>query len=231
MATNGSASHYPLREIIVMFHQHAPTRAALRACAPLRSPGRRALLRGVSAAALAGVSFPLYAQHASIGLVTPPIRLDDFWLVDQSGQKRLLTDLLRQKVTALQTIYTGCTSVCPLQGALFSTVQQRISQLQHRHPVQLVSIGIDPLSDTPPALHAWLMRFQAGPEWRAATPTLQDVDRMRRALSGSTLPLGNIADHSTQIYCFDANAMLRWRSDDLPRADQICDVLGALGRV
>ena len=51
---------------------------------------------------------------------------------------------------------------------------------------------------------------------------------MRLALSGSKLPLGNIADHSTQIYCFDANAMLRWRSADLPRVDGVCDVLGAL---
>jgi protein SCO1/2 len=59
---------------------------------------------------------------------------------------------------------------------------------------------------------------------------LKDVDRMRIALSGSPLPLGNIANHSTQIYCFDASAMLRWRSADLPRADEVCDVLGALGR-
>ncbi|MBC8747450.1 SCO family protein [Paraburkholderia podalyriae] len=214
-----------------MFRQSARARAAVCARAPIQNSRRRALLRGVSAAALTGVSFPGFAQHASIGLVTPPVRLGDVWLVDQSGRKQLLSDLLHRKVTAMQTIYTGCSSVCPLQGALFSTVQQRISQLHTRYPVQLVSIGIDPLSDSPTALHAWLKRFQAGPEWRAATPTLQDVDRVRVALSGSTLPLGNIADHSTQIYCFDADGMLRWRSDDLPRADQVCDVLGALARV
>jgi protein SCO1/2 len=68
-------------------------------------------------------------------------------------------------------------------------------------------------------LHEWLVRFQVGPRWNAATPTLHDVDRMRTALSGSSLPLGNIADHSTQIYCFDASARLRWRSADLPRVD------------
>jgi protein SCO1/2 len=44
------------------------------------------------------------------------------------------------------------------------------------------------------------------------------------------LPLGNIADHATQIYCFDASARLRWRSADLPRVDEICNALGALGR-
>jgi protein SCO1/2 len=59
---------------------------------------------------------------------------------------------------------------------------------------------------------------------------LRDVDGMRMALAGSRQPLGNIADHATQIYCFDANARLRWRSADLPRADEICNALSALGR-
>jgi protein SCO1/2 len=184
----------------------------------------------VAAATLAAVSSPLYAQHERMGLVSPPVRLDDIWLVDQTGRKLLLSDLLLQGVTALQTIYTGCGSVCPLQGALFSAVQDRMPQIRARYPVRLLSIGIDPLSDSPSALHEWLMRFQAGPAWKAATPTLHDVDRMRMALSGSSLPLGNIANHSTQIYCFDASAMLRWRSADLPRVDEVCGVLGALGR-
>nr|WP_260853955.1 SCO family protein [Paraburkholderia sp. BCC1886] len=192
---------------------------------------RRTLLRSMASVAIAAASSPLHAQHESIGLVAPPVRLEDVWLVDQTGQKRLLSNLLLDNVTALQTIYTGCSSVCPLQGALFNAVQNRIPQLRTRHPVQLVSIGIDPLSDTPSALHDWLVRFQAGPAWKAATPTLRDVDRMRTALSGSTLPLGNIADHSTQIYCFDATGMLRWRSSDLPRTQDVCDVLSALSRV
>jgi protein SCO1/2 len=189
---------------------------------------RRALLRDMAAVALGALSPPLFAAHEGSGLVTPPVRLDDTWLVDQTGKKHLLNDLLRQRVTALQTVYTGCGTVCPLQGALFSTVQDRIPRIRTRHPLQLLSVGIDPLSDSPSALHAWLTRFQAGPAWHAATPSLADVDRMRLALSGSTLPLGNLADHATQIYCFDASAMLRWRSADLPRADDVCDVLGAL---
>jgi protein SCO1/2 len=184
----------------------------------------------MAALALSAVSPLSFAQHGGIGLVTPPVRVDDTWLVDQTGQKRLLSDLLHQGITALQTVYTGCGTVCPLQGALFSAVQERIPEIRARHPLQLLSVGIDPLSDSPSALRAWLARFQAGPAWNAATPTLADVDKMRVALSGSKTPLGDIADHSTQVYCFDANGMLRWRSADLPRVHDICDVLGALGR-
>jgi protein SCO1 len=213
-----------------VFRPKVRTRLAPAQPASLRRLTRRALLCDAALAMLASVSFPAYAQHGATGLVSPPLRLDDTWLVDQTGRKRLLSDLLLQRVTAVQTIYTGCSSVCPLQGALFSAVQERMPQIRARYPVQLLSIGIDPLSDSPSALHEWLMRFQAGPSWTAATPTLRDVDHMRTTLSGSALPLGNLADHSTQIYCFDARAMLRWRSTDLPRVDEVCDVLSALGR-
>ncbi|BBU30725.1 SCO family protein [Burkholderia sp. THE68] len=191
---------------------------------------RRALLRDMAALALGAMSPFSFAQHGGLGLVTPPVHLGDTLLVDQTGRTRLLNDVLRQGVTALQTIYTGCGTVCPLQGALFSAVQERIPQIRAHRPVQLLSVGIDPLSDSPSALRAWLARFQAGPAWNAATPALKDVDRMRVALSGSNSPLGDIANHSTQVYCFDANAMLRWRSADLPRVDDLCNVLGALAR-
>lgn len=194
------------------------------------SIARRSLLCDMAALILGAVSTSSFAQHGGPGLVTPPVRLDDTWLVDHTGRKRLLSDFLRQGVTALQTIYTGCGTVCPLQGGLFSAVQERIPGIRARHPVQLLSVGIDPLSDSPSALRAWLARFQAGPAWSAATPALTDVDRIRVALSGTRTPLGDIADHSTQVYCFDANAMLRWRSADLPRVNDVCDVLGALAR-
>ncbi|MDR5881913.1 SCO family protein [Caballeronia sp. LZ032] len=174
----------------------------------------------------------VHAQHGGPGPVTPPVRLDDVWLVDQTGKNRRLNDWLRGDITALQTVYTGCGTVCPLQGALFSAVQERLPGIRapRRVQLQLLSIGIDPLSDSPAALRAWLARFEAGPAWNAATPALADVDQMRVTLSGSKTPLGNLADHSTQVYCFDAGATLRWRSADLPRVADVCEVLGALAR-
>lgn len=196
---------------------------------PPRNPSRRAWLRDAGALALAAISPPLFA-HGEVGIVTPPVRIEDTWLVDQTGRKRLLSSYLLHGITAVQTIFTGCTSVCPIQGTLFGAIQERLPQIHSAYPIRLLSIGIDPLSDSPAALHAWLGRFQAGPSWNAATPSLTDVDRMREALAGSNAPLGNIANHATQIYCFDSNAMLRWRSDDLPRTEDVCNALSALAR-
>lgn len=213
-----------------MFDPRALMRAEPGESTLVERSSRRAFLRDAAMLALAAAPLSSYAQHGTSGLVTPPVHLEDTRLVDQTGTERSLNSMLLDGVTAVQTIYTGCSSVCPLQGALFSAVQQRLAQSRGRYPVRLLSIGIDPLSDSPSALHEWLKRFQAGPAWTAATPTLRDVDGMRMALAGSRLPLGNIADHATQIYCFDASARLRWRSADLPRVDEICNALGALGR-
>ena len=213
-----------------MFDPKALMRAEPGESTPVERSSRRVFLRDAAMLALAAAPLSSYAQHGTSGLITPPVRLEDTLLVDQTGTERSLNSMLLDGVTAVQTIYTGCSSVCPLQGALFSAVQQRLQQTRGRYPVRLLSIGIDPLSDSPSALHEWLKRFQAGPAWTAATPTLRDVDGMRMALAGSRLPLGNIADHATQIYCFDASARLRWRSADLPRVDEICNALGALGR-
>jgi protein SCO1 len=215
-----------------MFHRDLRSLTGFIGDEKARSRSRRAFLRDLALAALAGVASPLQAQRAhGIGIVDPPARLADFTLIDQNGATRQLDDLLLQKVTAVQTIYTGCGSVCPLQGALFSAVQDRIPAMHGARPVRLLSIGIDPLSDSPSALRHWLAQFSAGPAWNAATPGLKDVDRVRQALSGSTLPLGNIAAHSTQIYCFDGHGMLRYRSSDLPRVEEICDVIGKLVRL
>ncbi|MBB5442825.1 MULTISPECIES: SCO family protein [unclassified Paraburkholderia] len=190
---------------------------------------RRDILRATALAVTAAVSVKVYAQHANMGPVRPPVRLTDVSVLDQTGTTRRLGELLRDGVTAVQTIYTGCSSVCPLQGVLFGAVQDRMLQAHTRFPIRLLSIGIDPFGDVPSALREWLARFNAGPAWHAVTLAPGDVDRIRAELAGRASLPGNIADHSTQVYCFDHDAMLRWRSADLPRVEEVCDVLGVLG--
>lgn len=129
-----------------------------------RTLTRRAVLRGMASAALTTMSPRLYAQHVQMGVVNPPVQLDDAWLIDQTGKKQRLNDLLSQHVTALQTIYTGCSSVCPLQGALFTAVQDRLPHIRANHPVQLLSVGIDPLSDSPAVSNQCIALL--GPAWK-----------------------------------------------------------------
>ncbi|CAB3810234.1 hypothetical protein LMG28614_07236 [Paraburkholderia ultramafica] len=189
---------------------------------------RRAWLQGISASIVAVASRDIYA-HGGIGAVNPPLRIPDTWVIDEGGQRRLLLDVLSGSVSAVQTMFTGCSSVCPLQGALFSAVQQGIPRLGSHYPLQLISVSIDPVADSPGALRAWLKRFDAGPAWHAVTPRIGDVEEIRAALAGRALSPG-LDSHSTQVYFFDKAAQLRWRSTSLPLADEVLYVLEHLAQ-
>lgn len=189
---------------------------------------RRQILGAIASLGTSAVPARVWAQHASMGPVRPPIRLTDALLVDQTGRTQRLREMLRGGVTAVQTIYTGCSSVCPLQGALFAAVQEWMLQAHTRYPIRLLSFGIDPFADAPSSLHEWLTRFHASSIWNAATPVSEAVERVRAELAGRSSVPGRITDHSTQVYCFDQNAMLRWRSADLPRVEEVCNVLNSL---
>ncbi|SDD36304.1 protein SCO1/2 [Cupriavidus sp. YR651] len=188
---------------------------------------RRAWLRSFSASLLAVASRDLYA-HLGTGPVEPLLPAPDAWVVDQTGQRRRLADMLQGNVTALQTMFTGCSSVCPLQGAMFGAVQEGLPRLRGRYPLRLVSLSIDPLSDTPKALHEWLQRMGAGPSWRGAVPA-GDVEKLRTALAGRA-PAENIDRHSTQVYFFNAAAQLCWRSPPLPQPEEVLAVMGHLAK-
>jgi protein SCO1 len=170
--------------------------------------------------------------------VNPPTSAPDMTVTDHQGRARPLRELLGGHVTVVQTMFTGCSTVCPIQGALFARLQQRLGQVNTRQTVQLLSISIDPLGDSPQALNAWLQRLQSPSQaktstptqtqtrWSAAVPKMADVAALQRGLDGTTTSSAKPADeHSSRLYFFDAQARLRWRSSELPAVDEVMRVV------
>jgi protein SCO1 len=194
---------------------------------------------------LAPIAWPtaLHA-HDSMGPVNPPAPAPDLTVTNHQGHARALRDVLGGHISVVQTMFTGCSTVCPIQGALFARVQQRLAQINTRQVVQLLSISIDPLGDSPQALNAWLQRLQPPSQaavatqqnqtptqarWTAAVPKMADVGALQRGLDGATTPSAKPADgHSSRLYFFDAQARLRWRSSELPSLDEVMRVVGNL---
>lgn len=194
---------------------------------------RRSFLRH-AAAALSGLSLPAVAiaqtaAHSSLGLVEPRQQPPALPLTLHDGRSARLEDLLRGKVTALQLMFTGCSSTCPIQGAVFAGVQARLAS----HPVngsQLLSVSIDPLSDDARQLAAWRQRFNAGPQWLAATPSVQHNDRLPDFL-GSRPPPGKAADrHTAQVYLFDRSGRFAYRFADMAGAKAIAQGIAELAQ-
>lgn len=194
---------------------------------------------------LAPLAWPTAVHaHDSMGPVNPPTLAPDLQITDHQGRARALRDLLGGHISVVQTMFTGCSTVCPIQGALFARVQQHLAQTHARQVVQLLSISIDPLGDSPQALNAWLQRLQAPsltktptptqtqtqtptpPRWSAAVPKMADVTALQRGLDGATTSSAKPADeHSSRLYFFDAQARLRWRSSELPSVDEVMRVV------
>jgi protein SCO1 len=168
--------------------------------------------------------------HAGMGPVEPRAELPDVPLTLHSGRPARLSELLRGKVTALQLMFTGCSSTCPIQGAIFASLQARLAQA----PVasaQLLSVSIDPLADDAKALAAWRQRFKADALWLAAAPGIQYNDRLPDFLGSRPRP-GSTADrHLAQVYLIDKRGRLAYRLAELASASAIAKALSELARL
>ena len=112
--------------------------------------------------------------------------IPDVELVDQDGRKvHFYTDLVKGKVVAVNFIFTTCTTICPPLGATFARVQKELGERAGRD-VYLISISVDPATDTPDRLKAWGAKFHAAAGWTFVTGAKPQVDELLRALGAAT---------------------------------------------
>jgi len=74
-------------------------------------------------------------------------------------------------------------------------VQQELGERAGRD-VRLISISVDPATDTPERLKAWGEKFHAGPGWTLVTGAKPQVDELLRALGAAT---ASPSDHSPTV--------------------------------
>ena len=108
------------------------------------------------------------------------VSIPDVAVIDQNGQHlHFYSDLVKGRVVVMNFIFTSCTTICSPMGANFAALQHRLGG---RSGVTLISVSIDPATDTPARLKSWSGRFQAGPGWTLVTGNKNDIDRLLRSL-------------------------------------------------
>lgn len=186
---------------------------------------RRRALAGMMALCAGGVRAQgAPAPHASMGPLRPPQPVPALGLVDEAGRPFELAGRLRGRVSAVQLMFTGCSATCPIQGALFAAVAPRLPGPE----AQLLSLSIDPLGDTPASLRAWMARFGAHPAWRAGLPSVEGAETLLAFLRGAARGADR---HTAQVYLFDREARLAWRTVEMPPAAQLVELLGQMARM
>ena len=112
---------------------------------------------------------------------------------DQDGRERhLFSDLIEGKVVAISFIFTTCTTICPPIGANFAKLEKELGERAGRD-VHLISLSVDPLTDTPQRLKAWKDQFEGGDGWTLLTAAKTEMDKALKAMQFYT---ADKTDHS-----------------------------------
>ncbi|HJX27698.1 MAG TPA: SCO family protein [Thermoanaerobaculia bacterium] len=124
------------------------------------------------------------------------VRVPDLALVDQDGKPvRFYSDLVQGKVVMINFIFTSCTTICPPMGATFGKVRQLLGDRAGRD-VHLISVSVDPVTDTPERMKAWGAKFGAGPGWTLVTGERETVTQLLKVLGAYN---ADINDHTPLV--------------------------------
>lgn len=98
-------------------------------------------------------------------------------LVNQHGTPmRFFSDLIEGKVVVIHSFFSTCQGSCPIMLATFEKLQAHLGD-RLGEEVVLVSISVDPLTDTPAKLMALAESLHAKPGWYFLTGEKPAVDQ------------------------------------------------------
>ena len=97
-------------------------------------------------------------------------------LVNQHGERlRLYADLLKGKVVVINSFFATCKGSCPVMMSSFSKIQEHFADRVGKD-LSLISITVDPQTDTPQALATLADQWKAKPGWQFLTGDKASVD-------------------------------------------------------
>jgi protein SCO1/2 len=160
----------------------------------------------------------MMAKSAQTGATTTHVKLVDRELLDQEGRKvRFASEVIGDRIVAVDFVYTTCTTVCPVLSAVFAQVQERLGDRLGREVV-LLSITVDPVRDKPQRLRAYAAKHGAREGWTWLTGSKRDVDEVLTAMGAYT---PNFEDHPAMVLVGDGRTGEWTRFFGFPATDRI----------
>ncbi|HEV7666957.1 MAG TPA: SCO family protein [Thermoanaerobaculia bacterium] len=185
-----------------------------------------------SLAPLAGIVLSLALSGAPAGAgpgattELAPMTIPDVSLVDQDGKKiHFYRDLIQGKVVAVNFVFTTCSTICTPQGARFAELRKLLGAKAGKD-VHLISVSIDPQSDTPAKLKAWSEKLGAGPGWTLVTGEKDEIVRLLKSLGAFDV---DIKRHTPSLLLGNDRDKRWTRAYSLAPAAQLAELLDGLG--
>jgi cytochrome oxidase Cu insertion factor (SCO1/SenC/PrrC family) len=153
---------------------------------------------------------------------TPAPRIPDTPVVDQAGRKlNFYSDLVKGKTVAINFIFTTCTTICPPLTATMRRVQQELGERVGRD-IELISVSVDPATDTPERLASFSSKFKAAPGWTFITGSKPEIDSLLRALGAAAADRN---DHTPMLLIINDQTGKWTRTYGLAPAAQISGLI------
>jgi cytochrome oxidase Cu insertion factor (SCO1/SenC/PrrC family) len=139
-------------------------------------------------------SIALLLFSAGLAVAQQP-RFPETVVHDQDGRRlSFYSDLVKGHTVAIDFIFTSCTTICPILSANFRKVQKELGA--NAADVRLISVSIDPVTDTPERLKRFSEQFNAGPGWTLVTGDKAEIDGLLNSLGAA---VNNKLDHTPTI--------------------------------
>jgi protein SCO1 len=156
-----------------------------------------AALIGTSAFLVALAALVL-ARPALAGRLSPD-HFPNIELTTQDGKKvHFYDDLIKDKIVAIDLIYTHCEYACPLETARLVQVQKLLGDRVGKD-IFFYSITIDPKRDTPEVMKAYMEKFHVGPGWTFLTGKKEDIDFLSKKLGLWSDPAASLDGHTPHL--------------------------------
>jgi protein SCO1/2 len=89
----------------------------------------------------------------------------DVVLTDQDGQSlRFYSDLIKDKTVIIIPFFTSCTGACPVMNQNLARIQDWLGGRLGKDAL-ILSVSVDPSTDTVAALRAYAAQYNARPGW------------------------------------------------------------------
>jgi len=144
-------------------------------------------------------------QVASSALELPEL-INSADLLDQQGRSFKIADLKGRPVL-LNFMFTDCPDVCGLQTLQLSKLQKRLATIDEELRPRLLSISLNPESDTPDVLKSYAEKFAIDESnWLFATGDAQSIARLASVFwVGSKAGNDGLIDHRMIVHLLDAD--------------------------
>ncbi len=146
------------------------------------------------------------------------VKLHDLDLQDQTGKRvRFKSDVIADRLVAISFTYTTCTTICPILDSILVNLQKKLGARLGKEVI-LITVSIDPVTDTPARLLAYAKKLKTQPGWSFLTGRKEDMDKV---LVGLDMYAADILNHPPSILIGDGRTGVWKRYYGFPSADKL----------